>query len=93
MIAGTVIVFGDAGPGAGPLVQARLDRGAGAGRDPADLPLRLHLPAGPPPAHAPPAPQAVRPAVDERHVSGYYRRYSGDLADLGKGEILAWTAE
>jgi len=31
--------------------------------------------------------------VDERYVSGFYRRYSGDLADLGRGEILAWTAE
>jgi hypothetical protein len=31
--------------------------------------------------------------VEGRHLSGYYRRYSGDLADLGKGEILAWTAE
>ena len=30
--------------------------------------------------------------VEDRHVSGSYRRYSGDLADLGKGEILAWTA-
>ncbi len=30
--------------------------------------------------------------VDERHLSGHYRRYSGDLAELGKGEILAWTA-
>ena len=29
--------------------------------------------------------------VAERHRSGAYRRYSGDLADLGKGEILAWT--
>lgn len=30
--------------------------------------------------------------VEDRHVSGLYHRYSGDLADLGKGEILAWTA-
>jgi formylmethanofuran dehydrogenase subunit C len=29
--------------------------------------------------------------VEERHLSGLYRRFSGDLADLGKGEILAWT--
>jgi formylmethanofuran dehydrogenase subunit C len=32
-------------------------------------------------------------AVKSRHLSGSYRRYSGDLAELGKGEILAWTAE
>jgi formylmethanofuran dehydrogenase subunit C len=29
--------------------------------------------------------------VERRHLTGYYRRYSGDLADLGRGEILAWT--
>lgn len=31
--------------------------------------------------------------VQQRHVTGFYRRYSGDLGDLGRGEILAWTAE
>jgi formylmethanofuran dehydrogenase subunit C len=31
--------------------------------------------------------------LDNRHVEGLYRRYSGDLADIGKGEILAWSAE
>jgi formylmethanofuran dehydrogenase subunit C len=30
--------------------------------------------------------------VRKRHLSGLYRRYSGDLAELGKGEILEWTA-
>jgi formylmethanofuran dehydrogenase subunit C len=29
--------------------------------------------------------------VNPDHLSGLYRRYSGDLADLGAGEILAWT--
>jgi formylmethanofuran dehydrogenase subunit C len=29
--------------------------------------------------------------VEQRHLTGFYRRYSGDLAELGKGEILAWT--
>ena len=28
--------------------------------------------------------------IEDRHLSGFYRRYSGDLADLGKGEILEW---
>jgi formylmethanofuran dehydrogenase subunit C len=32
-------------------------------------------------------------AVQDRHLEGAYRRFSGDLADLGKGEILEWTAE
>jgi formylmethanofuran dehydrogenase subunit C len=31
--------------------------------------------------------------VRQRHLKGYYRRYSGDLAELGKGEILTWTPE
>jgi formylmethanofuran dehydrogenase subunit C len=29
--------------------------------------------------------------VRPRHLNGYYRRYSGDMAELGKGEILAWA--
>lgn len=31
--------------------------------------------------------------VQDRHIGGAYRRFSGDLADLGKGEILEWTGE
>lgn len=27
------------------------------------------------------------------HLNGYYRRYSGDMAELGKGEILVWTTK
>jgi formylmethanofuran dehydrogenase subunit C len=30
--------------------------------------------------------------VRKRQLQGLYRRYSGDLAELGKGEILQWTA-
>ena len=29
--------------------------------------------------------------IKRKHFTGLYRRYSGDLAELGKGEILAWT--
>lgn len=29
--------------------------------------------------------------VRPRHLNGFYRRYSGDMAELGKGEILVWT--
>jgi formylmethanofuran dehydrogenase subunit C len=29
-------------------------------------------------------------AVDDAHLHGLYRRYSGDLAEIGKGEILEW---
>ena len=30
--------------------------------------------------------------IQRKHVTGLYHRYSGDLAELGKGEILAWTS-
>ena len=29
--------------------------------------------------------------VRPRHIKGFYNRYSGDMAELGKGEILTWT--
>lgn len=32
-------------------------------------------------------------AIADRHAYGRYRRYAGDLAELGKGEILAWAGE
>jgi formylmethanofuran dehydrogenase subunit C len=31
-------------------------------------------------------------SVQRKHLTGCYRRYSGDMAELGKGEILQWTA-
>jgi formylmethanofuran dehydrogenase subunit C len=31
-------------------------------------------------------------AVDDAHLHGLYKRYSGDLAELGKGEILEWES-
>ena len=31
--------------------------------------------------------------VRPRHLKGFYHRYSGDMAELGKGEILTWTAQ
>jgi formylmethanofuran dehydrogenase subunit C len=31
--------------------------------------------------------------VRPRHLKGFYRRFSGDMAELGKGEILMWTAK
>jgi formylmethanofuran dehydrogenase subunit C len=31
--------------------------------------------------------------VRRRHMTGLYRRYSGDLSEIGKGEILQWTAK
>jgi formylmethanofuran dehydrogenase subunit C len=31
--------------------------------------------------------------VRPRHLKGFYHRYSGDMAEIGKGEILTWTAK
>jgi formylmethanofuran dehydrogenase subunit C len=31
--------------------------------------------------------------VRRGHLTGLYRRYSGDLSEMGKGEILQWTAK
>jgi formylmethanofuran dehydrogenase subunit C len=32
-------------------------------------------------------------SVQKKHLTGSYRRYSGDMAELGKGEILEWVAK
>lgn len=32
-------------------------------------------------------------AVQRRHMTGQYRRFSGDFAETGKGEILQWTSK
>jgi formylmethanofuran dehydrogenase subunit C len=29
--------------------------------------------------------------LQRKHLTGFYRRYSGDMAELGKGEILQWV--
>ena len=31
-------------------------------------------------------------SVDDAHLHGLFRRYSGDLSEIGKGEILEWQA-
>jgi formylmethanofuran dehydrogenase subunit C len=35
--------------------------------------------------------KTYRLPIQRKHFTGLYHRYSGDLAELGKGEILAWT--
>ena len=93
MIAGTVVVFGPVGTDAG--LWSKRGSVVALGRitppptysyactcQPAYLRLLLtRLGAG----YGLP----VRP----RHLNGFYRRYSGDMAELGKGEILAWTTK
>ena len=93
MIAGTVVVFGAAGTNSG--LWSKRGTVVALGRitppptyvyactyQPVHLRLlltRLGIRYGLP----------VRP----RHLKGFYRRYSGDMAELGKGEILTWTAK
>jgi len=31
--------------------------------------------------------------IHRRHITGLFRRFSGDFSELGKGEILQWTAK
>lgn len=31
--------------------------------------------------------------VQRKHLNGFYQRYSGDMAELGKGEIFEWVAK
>jgi formylmethanofuran dehydrogenase subunit C len=93
MIAGTVIVFGDAGPAPGRWSK----RGSIVALGSVQIPPTYRYACTYQPDHLRLTLLRLRKryglAVDERYVSGSYRRYSGDLADLGRGEILAWTAE
>jgi formylmethanofuran dehydrogenase subunit C len=93
MIAGTVVVFGSAGPAPGRWSK----RGSIVALGPVEVPPTYRYACTYQPDHLRLTLIRLRKryglAVDERQVSGFYRRYSGDLADLGRGEILAWTAE
>lgn len=93
MIAGTVVVFGSAGPDTGLWSKRGSIVALGRITPPATYTyactyrpeyLRILL-------------IRVRDthgfAVRRRHLDGLYRRYSGDMAELGKGEIVAWTAD
>jgi formylmethanofuran dehydrogenase subunit C len=93
IIAGTVIVFGDAGPAPGRWSK----RGSIVALGSVRIPPTYRYACTYQPDHLRLTLLRLRKryglAVDERYVSGSYRRYSGDLADLGRGEILAWTAQ
>lgn len=93
IIAGTIVAFGALGPAAGLWSK----RGSIVALDGASIPSTYRYACTYQPIHLRLVLirlQAIYGLpVEGRHLSGYYRRYSGDLADLGKGEILAWTAE
>ena len=92
MIAGTVVVCGDAASEAGVwnkrgtlLVMGTVDVGVtyryACTYRPPIVPLILRS-----------VGKRFGLPVNDRWITGVYRRFSGDLAELGKGEILQWTA-
>ena len=91
MIAGTLVAFGDVGAAAG-LWSKRGSIVALAG---VTIPSTYRYACAYQPSYLRLTLTRLRSRYDlpagEHHLSGYYRRYSGDLADLGKGEILVWT--
>jgi formylmethanofuran dehydrogenase subunit C len=93
MIAGTVVVFGKTGPGAGRF----LKRGSIVAIGPIDRAGTFQYACTYRPPHVALLFRYLRGRagvqVADRHVTGKYERYSGDLAELGKGEILQWAGE
>ena len=93
MIAGTVVVFGEAGPGAGRF----LKRGSIVALASIERPATFRYACTYRPPHVGLLLRYLRDRagvpVADRYVAGKYERYSGDLAELGKGEILQWAGE
>jgi len=93
MIAGTVVIVGAAGPGAGLWSK----RGSIVALGNVFVPETYRYACTYQPTWLKLALARLRTvyglSLKPRHLSGFYRRYSGDLADLGKGEILEWTAK
>jgi len=93
MIAGTVVVFGKAGPGAGRF----LKRGSIVALAPIERPSTFRYACTYRPPHVGLLLRYLRGRagvpVADRYVTGKYERYSGDLAELGKGEMLQWAGE
>jgi formylmethanofuran dehydrogenase subunit C len=90
-IAGTVIILGSAGAGA-----ARgSKRGTLVVMGDVEIPFTFRYACTYSPPHLRLTLAYLRrrfgAAVEDRHLDGAYRRYSGDLAELGRGEILRWT--
>jgi len=93
MIAGTVVVFGKAGLGAGRF----LKRGSIVALASIERPATFRYACTYRPPHVGLLLRHLRSGVGvpvaDRYIGGRYERYSGDLAELGKGEILQWVGE
>lgn len=92
MIAGSIVAFGDVGPAAGLWSK----RGSIVALAHVTIPSTYRYACTYQPVHLRLTLSRLRSRyglpVGAQHLTGFYRRYSGDLADLGKGEILAWTS-
>jgi formylmethanofuran dehydrogenase subunit C len=92
-IAGTVVVFGGIGPGAGRF----LKRGSIVAFQEFERPTTFRYACTYRPPHLQVLFQYLRRhhglPVAEGYITGRYHRYSGDLAELGRGEILQWAGE
>ena len=91
MIAGSIVVFGTLGPDPG--LFSRRGSIVAFGPHVPPAPYRYAC------TYRPPHLRVTLTYLKARHgvpvtpeqLAGAYRRYSGDLAELGAGEILAWT--
>lgn len=92
MIAGTVVVFGSAARGAGRWTK----RGTIVALGPIERPATFRYACTYRPPHVRLLLVHLRSRyglpVAEPQITGRYHRYSGDLAELGRGEILQWVA-
>ncbi len=92
MIAGTVIVLGDAGSSPGLWSK----RGSVVALGPVAIPPTYRYACTYRPPHLRLVLGRMRARyelpLEDQHLAGFYQRFSGDLADIGKGEILVWTA-
>ena len=91
MIAGTIVTFGAAGANSGLWSK----RGSFVALGGIDLPPTYAYACTYQPVHLKLLLTRLRDTyglpVRPKHLNGFYRRYSGDLAELGKGEILSWS--
>jgi formylmethanofuran dehydrogenase subunit C len=91
MIAGTLVIVGRAGPGAG--IWSK--RGSVLALGGIEVPPTYRYACTYQPPHVPVLVRYLRRAhglaLDARFATGLYKRWDGDIADIGKGEILEWT--
>lgn len=90
MIAGTALLGGRVGPGAGRFVK----RGSVISLGPLARPATFRYACTYRPPHVALLLRYLRTRygleIADRYVTGRYERYTGDMAELGKGELLQW---